>query len=177
MNYSYGYLYMLLRDHVGTHMVTADQVFKAVIIGKIDTIGKIDLNATRISNGIIRDRFDYNASTSDNINGIIARISRGNECIYLEFDKAMQSVIEHKYVINNEDSVESRNSMKAMKIDRSICYIWDVIIVNKLLNDFINEITGRAPDILDGLEDDEDLESSPYEMMLKSINKMKEDVK
>ena len=146
-NYTYGYLYMILRDHDSTQMLVSDQVFK------IETIHKSGCS-TKPPYGIIRrDRFDYNARKPE---WLITKITRGNECISLEFNGVIERVIEQKYIIG------STNSTKDMITDRPIYHILDDIISDGLLNDFLDEITGRAPNILDGL-DDEDLDNIPNE--------------
>jgi hypothetical protein len=137
---------MILRDHIGTQILTAHQVFK------IETVNKSDDNTKPPYGTIRRDRFDYTASKSDSI---ISKISRGNEYVSLEFNGVIQSVIEHMYVAS------PTNLMKDMKVNRPIYHTWDDIITNELLNDFINEITGKAPDILDGLDDYESLDDIP----------------
>ena len=148
-NYTYGYLYMILRDHDSTQMLVSDQVFK------IETIHKSGCN-TKPPYGIIRrDRFDYNARKPE---CLITKITKGNECISLEFNGVIESVIEQKYAAG------STNSTKEMGIGRPIYHIWDDIITDGLLNDLLDELTGRAPNILLGLDvDDEDLNDIPNE--------------
>jgi hypothetical protein len=131
-NYKYSDLYTFLKDHAGSKFVTTDQQFTVV------AVDKYDYRKHQPYSFIKKDE-----NPADYTIGVIARIYRGNEWVYLEFNEEWKRILEHKYV------VESINPERIIKIGKTICYGWNEIITNRFLKDFIDSISEKAPEVTD----------------------------
>ena len=155
-DYKYSDLYTFLKDHADSKMVTADQKFTIVSVSKYD----------------LRKHHPYSFFKEDHENpadytiGVIARIYRGNEWVYMEFNEEWLSLLEHKYV------VESINPERIMKIGKTISHLWNTVITDEFLTDFIDSISEKDPDVIDVC----DHEYTEKENLILAIYEKKTDV-